>query len=73
MMELIDKLESFVKELDEKYDGDPLVKRGVLISISEAKTLLELEKKQIVDAFNEGEVSLIEDGETYYQETYKQQ
>lgn len=41
---LIAKLEAFLVELDEKYDGDPLVKRGVRISISEARALLPMEQ-----------------------------
>lgn len=50
IQELIQKLEKFVTELDEKYEGDPLVKRGVLISISEAKKQLPKERQQIEEA-----------------------
>lgn len=54
MMKLIATLNDFVKELDEKYDGDPLVKRGVIISIAEAKKLLPEERKAIEDAWDGG-------------------
>ena len=47
LQELIQKLESFKKELKEKYDGDPLVTLGFSVSINEAKELLEKETKTI--------------------------
>ena len=71
MMELIELLEDFVKELDSKYDGDPWVKRGVFISINEAKDRLQKEKEQIELAYDSGYI----DGNkgnpsTYYNQTY---
>jgi hypothetical protein len=55
MQIFIDNMEAFVKELDEKYDGDPLVKRGVLIAINEAKLTRDLEEKfQITAAYDAG-------------------
>ena len=53
MHELINRLKNFVKELYEKYDGDPLVKRGVFIAIGEANKLLPSERQQIEDAYLE--------------------
>ena len=44
LQELIQKLESFKKELKEKYDGDPLVTLGFSVAINEANTLLEMER-----------------------------
>jgi len=54
IQELIKKLSDFKVELDIKYDGDPLVKRGIVIAISEANQLLEKEKQSILDAWNDG-------------------
>ena len=52
LQELIQKLESFKTELKEKYDGDPLVTRGISIAIKEANDLLIKESYQIIDAYN---------------------
>lgn len=81
MQELIDKLTDFSTELKEKYDGDPVVVRGVYIAINEAKQMLEKEKQAIIDAyihpydiggnsFELGEV--LDSAEQYYNKTYKQ-
>ena len=67
MMELIEVLEDFVKELDQKYDGDPWVKRGVFISINEAKYRLLKEKAQIELAYCSDYVGT---GTDYYNQTY---
>ena len=76
LQELINKLESFKKELTEKYDGDPLVTRGIDMSVNEAKELLEKEEEQIIDAYNHGCIDTLNDemkqGKQYYNETYKQ-
>ena len=81
LQELISKLESFKKELTEKYDGDPLVTRGIYISVNEAKELLEKEKQQIILSYEQGYqdgraehyMSAEFDGaEHYFKETYKQ-
>lgn len=76
LQELIQKLESFKKELKEKFDGDPLVTLGFSVSINEAKELLEKETKQIIDAYNNGCLDTLNDemkqGKQYYNETYKQ-
>ena len=79
LQELINKLESFKKELTEKYDGDPLVTRGIYISVNEAKELLEKEKQQIKNSYLDGDGNgcgcydflTNEDAEQYYNETYK--
>ena len=72
MMELIELLEDFVKELDSKYDGDPWVKRGVFISINEAKDRLQKEKEQIMDAYIDGEQAqgYEDEANLYYNQTY---
>ena len=81
LQELINKLESFKKELTEKYDGDPLVTRGIDMSVNEAKELLEKEKQQIILSYEQGYqdgraehyMSAEFDGaEHYFKETYKQ-
>ena len=75
LQELIHKLESFKKELKEKYDGDPLVTLGFSVAINEAKELIEKEKKQIVEAFYQGRNfynDFDDDPELYYDDTYKQ-
>ena len=80
LQELINKLESFKKELTEKYDGDPLVTRGIDMSVNEAKELLEKEKQQIKNSYLDGDGNgcgcydflTNEDAEQYYNETYKQ-
>ena len=76
LQELIHKLESFKKELKEKYDGDTLVTLGFSVAINEAKELIEKEKKQIIDAYNHGCLDTLNDemkqGKQYYNETYKQ-
>ena len=81
LQELIQKLESFKKELKEKYDGDPLVTRGIDMSVNEAKELLEKEKQQIILSYEQGYqdgraehyMSAEFDGaEHYFKETYKQ-
>lgn len=80
LQELISKLESFKKELTEKYDGDPLVTRGIYISVNEAKELLEKEKQQIINAHLSGQrnydIYCNEYNENvakeYYDDTYKQ-
>ena len=76
LQELIQKLESFKKELKEKYDGDPLVTLGFSVSINEAKALLEKEKEQMIDAYNHGCIDTLNDemkqGKQYYNETQKQ-
>ena len=80
LQELISKLESFKKELTEKYDGDPLVTRGIDMSVNEAKELLEKEKQQIKNSYLDGDGNgcgcydflTNEDAEQYYNETYKQ-
>ena len=63
-------------ELTEKYDGDPLVTRGIDMSVNEAKELLEKEEEQIIDAYNHGCIDTLNDemkqGKQYYNETYKQ-
>lgn len=80
LQELIQKLESFKTELKEKYDGDPLVTRGIYISVNEAKELLEKEKQQIILSYEQGYqdgrdehyMSAEFDGaEHYFNETYK--
>ena len=60
-------------ELTEKYDGDPLVTRGISIAIKEANDLLIKESYQIINAwdsayFGDNNHSV----EQYYNETYKQ-
>ena len=80
LQELIQKLESFKTELKEKYDGDPLVTRGISIAIKEANDLLIKEKEQIKNSYLEGDGNgcgcydflTNEDAEQYYNETYKQ-
>ena len=81
LQELIQKLESFKKELKEKYDGDPLVTLGFSVAINEAKELLEKEKQQIILSYEQGYqdgraehyMSAEFDGaEHYFKETYKQ-
>jgi hypothetical protein len=80
MQELIELLENFAGELKEKYDSDPLVTRGVLISIAEAKKLLPKERGQIQDAFLDGCIDGNKDEEDeeyitsaeYYNKTYNQ-
>ena len=81
LQELINKLESFKKELTEKYDGDQLVTRGIYMSVNEAKELLEKEKQQIILSYEQGYqdgraehyMSAEFDGaEHYFKETYKQ-
>lgn len=79
LQELISKLESLKKELTEKYDGDPLVTRGIDMSVNEAKELLEKEKEQIKNSYLDGDGNgcgcydflTNEDAEQYYNETYK--
>ena len=79
LQELINKLESFKKELTEKYDGDPLVTRVIDMSVNEAKELLEKEKQQIKNSYLDGDGNgcgcydflTNEDAEQYYNETYK--
>ena len=79
LQKLINKLESFKKELTEKYDGDPLVTRGIDMSVNEAKELLEKEKQQIKNSYLDGDGNgcgcydflTNEDAEQYYNETYK--
>ena len=79
LQELINKLESFKKELTEKYDGDPLVTRGIDMSVNEAKELLEKEKQQIKNSYLDSDGNgcgcydflTNEDAEQYYNETYK--
>lgn len=79
MQQLIDKLSEFKKELSDKYDADPYVTKGVSIAIGEANKLLEEEKRQIVEAYEQGHykpdfseigVSIVEEGEKYYNQTY---
>ena len=71
LQQLIYKLECFSDELDEKYDGDPLVKRGITISISEAKKLLPAERDAIVEAHKAGDpFNNIHDAEQYYETRY---
>lgn len=71
LQQLIYKLECFSDELDEKYDGDPLVKRGITISISEAKKLLPVERDAIVEAHKAGDpFNNIHDAEQYYETRY---
>ena len=80
LQELIQKLESFKKELKEKYDGDPLVTLGFSVSINEAKELLEKEKQQIINAHLSGQRNYDtycneyneNVAKEYYDETYKQ-
>ena len=86
LQELIQKLESFKTELKEKYDGDPLVTRGISIAIKEANDLLEKEKEQMInfafnfyyDFSNEMEVPFHkitenkDNAEDYYNKTYNE-
>ena len=80
LQELIQKLESFKKELKEKYNGDPLVTLGFSVSINEAKELLEKEKQQIINAHLSGQRNYDtycneyneNVAKEYYDETYKQ-
>jgi hypothetical protein len=75
MQELIELLENSVGE---QYDGYPLVTRGVLISIAEAKKLLPKERDQIQVAFLDGCIDGLKDEEDeeyissadYYNKTY---
>jgi hypothetical protein len=62
LQELIELMEDFKGELKDKYDGDPWVTRGVLISIAEAKKLLRKEREQIEEAFFDGD----KDGRSEY-------
>lgn len=86
MQELIENLSSFVKEIDEKYDRDSLVKRGLLISINEARSFLQKERIQIIDAYNQGyrdgetdqavtdkDVSQFQDADYYFNRIYNNQ
>ena len=76
MMELIEVLEDFVKELDKKYDGDPWVKRGVFIAINEAKDRLGKEKEQIIMAYDNGRYSSLQYNKTpieYYNQNYSKE
>ena len=76
MHELIELLEDFKSELKDKYDGDPWVTRGLLISIAEAKKLLPKEREQIEVAWINGRETegfgntIWEDAEDYYTKTY---
>lgn len=73
--QFIEKLTNFKEDLKEKYDGDPLVTRGISIAIHEAKLLLKAEKEQIWMAFNDGKVSSIvrnqRTPEQYFNLTFK--
>jgi hypothetical protein len=76
MQKLIELLENFAGELKEKYDGDPLVTRGVLISIAEAKKLLPKERGQIQWSYLDGVRNGVADdfeyitSADYYNKTY---
>lgn len=88
MQELIETLINFKKELKEKYDDDPLVIRGVSISIVEANKLLEKEKQQIIEIITDAKMEghglpvgmeyynmlhdVQADAERYYNQIFKQ-
>jgi hypothetical protein len=75
MQELIEKLEEKIKEFNTKWDGNPLARTGFILSINEAKKLLEKEKEQIMNAFSRGlgtELSDWENSQQYYDRIYNQ-
>ena len=49
MQQLIESLQAVKKELNTKWDGDPLARRGIVIAINEANNLLDKEKEQMLD------------------------
>jgi hypothetical protein len=73
---LIQSLEEVKKELNTKWDGDPLARRGIVIAINEATNLLEKEKEQIIEAYLTGAdyttYEDIKEAEEYYNQTYNQ-
>ena len=72
MQELIESLQAVKKELNTKWDGDPLARRGITIAINEATNLLDKEKEQIVDAYIQGYTSWDSEmsGFEYYTQTH---
>jgi hypothetical protein len=79
MQELIEILQTIKKELNTKWDGDPLARRGIVIAINEATKLLKKEKEQIINAWNDGDYSYFynketgrdfEDGAEYYNKVF---
>ena len=73
MQELIESLQAVKKELNTKWDGDPLARRGIVIAINEATNLLDKEKEQIDKACYDG--YYLEDEKysyVYYNQTYNQ-
>ena len=72
MQELIESLQAVKKELNTKWDGDPLARRGIIIAINEATNLLDKEKEQIIDAYINGYTSYDSEmsGLEYYTQTH---
>lgn len=72
MQELIESLQAVKKELNTKWDGDPLARRGIVIAINEATNLLDKEKEQIIDAYINGYISWDSEmsGFEYYTKTH---
>lgn len=72
MQELIESLQAVKKELNTKWDGDPLARRGIVIAINEATNLLDKEKEQIIDAYIQGYTSWDSEmsGFEYYTKTH---
>jgi len=77
---LIESLEEIKKELNTKWDGDPLARRGIVIAINEATKLLEKEREQISNAWDDGDYAYFysketgrnfDNGENYFNEKYK--
>ena len=81
MKELIESLEEIKKELNTKWDGDPLARRGIVIAINEAANLLDKEKEQIDSSFKAGmdyaefsfPPNFNNEWEEYYNQTYNQE
>jgi hypothetical protein len=49
MQLLIESLQEVKKELNTKWDGDPLARRGIVIAMNEATKLLKKEKEQMIE------------------------
>lgn len=72
MQQLIESLQAVKKELNTKWDGDPLARQGIVIAINEANNLLDKEKEQIIDAYIQGYTSWDSEmsGFEYYTQTH---
>jgi hypothetical protein len=72
MQELIEWLDIAIEELKGNDSTD--FAEGLVAARVKAKELLEKEKEQVVDAFNEGidEMAFATSGINYYNQTYNQ-